>query len=359
MKKVGPVVFRADASSESGSGHVMRCLALAQELKVRGREVILVAASLPPFLQERMQREGLDVRLFDIRIGDIQDANETIRICAESSSSWLVLDGYHFDREYQKAVAAASQNLMIMDDYVHMETYEADLLLNQNLGVSEADYEEKFKGGALLLGPTYCLLRQEFLSGGRRKPSVHSTVEHIVVSFGGSDPALKTSDALQTLERLRNVGEWEATVVVGPAFSSRGCIPPAHPEEPSNHRIHLRRNVESMGDLLATADLAVVAAGSICWELLFMGVPFLTVVVAENQCRNAEVLEERGATVLLGWAEDVGIDQMEQGIRTLIDDAPRRHALADAGKDLVDGRGRSRVVDAMEAVEQSEEVWSG
>lgn len=272
------IAIRADATATMGTGHAMRCLALAQAAIARG---------LPVTFTGRIQVPWLNARLADAvsltPLPGSAPARETPEsvlssLPSDKTTDWVVLDGYHFGADCQKALRAAGYRLVVIDDYAHLPEYHCDILLNQNIGAERLEYAGTF--GTMLLGPTYALLRPEFLAT-RKQAERRVLPEHplnILLSLGGGDFTTK----LLELARLFTIPELRGRVlrVVAGAMAD-DSIRRALRDCPAS--IEIVRNVVDMPTLMLEADLAITAGGSTCWELCSMGVPFLTVEIAENQ----------------------------------------------------------------------------
>src|SRR5262245_49913761 len=178
------LLIRADASPEIGTGHVMRCLALAQAWHERGGEAILVTARSIDSLKPRLDEEGLPVRRLDDESGSLGDARATARLAREIGADWAVLDGYHFTAEYQRVLKAAAVRVLVIDDYGHAEHYWADAILNQNLHARESLYPSRKSDIRLLLGPRYTLLRREFWKWRGWKRTHPREATKVLVTFG-------------------------------------------------------------------------------------------------------------------------------------------------------------------------------
>ena len=338
------LLMRADASLQIGTGHVMRCLALAQAWHRRGGHIIFATAMPAPALEARLHAEHIEVVHLAAQPGSDEDAVQTATLAQQRQSVWVVVDGYHFTTNYQRIIKDAGQQLFVIDDYGHTQHYYADIVLNQNLHAHAALYTSRAPDSRLLLGARYLLLRREFLQEKDRSREMPTAARRVLVTLGGSDPENVTATAIQALQHVRIDG-LAATVVVGGSNPHLAQLREAI--EKSRVPIHLEHNVANLATLMRWADIAISAAGSTAWELAFMGLPSLLIVEAENQRAIAEQLERVGAAHSLGW----------HGSLTACDIAWRLSAVAASGELLclmtqrglavVDGNGADRVVMAM------------
>lgn len=101
-------------------------------------------------------------------------------------------------------------------------------------------------------------------------------------------------------------------------------------------------DVPNMAQLMTTSDLAIGAAGSSSWERCCLGLPTLTVVVATNQGLAAERLERVGATINLGFAEELAVP-LQDAVRRIGADLDLLRIMSAAAADVVDGRGAQQV----------------
>ena len=304
--------MRADASLQIGTGHVMRCLTLAEALRESGNEVSVISRDLPGNMIEQIEGRGIPVKRLPAPEGAPptgspahaawagvaweKDAGETRALLQEIRPDWLVVDHYAFDERWEKAVREDGMRVMAVDDLAD-RLHDCDLLLDQNLGRDAADYKLLVPDHCkLLTGPRYALLRPEFAA--RRSESLarrkDGQLEHILVSMGGIDKDNVTARVLKILEDFELPAECQLTVVMGhnsPWFdevstlAAKSCLP-----------TKLLRGVESMATLMSEADLAIGGAGVSTWERCAMGLPTVLVTMAENQLLiSREMVNEKAA----------------------------------------------------------------
>ncbi|HMF15122.1 MAG TPA: UDP-2,4-diacetamido-2,4,6-trideoxy-beta-L-altropyranose hydrolase, partial [Gemmataceae bacterium] len=297
-----PLVFRCDAGFALGTGHVMRCLALAQGWQDIGGEVVFVMRELPAALWERLRAEGIQVVQFG-GDGDEQDVMATAAIIRECRPGWVVADGYHLTHEWQRSVRAAGCRLLAFDDHGQIGRHCADLVVDQNLGTSTDLYADCSADTRLLLGPRYVLLRREFRRWQERRGKFSPVARRILVTLGGADSRNATAKVLRALDWIRRQ-ELETVALVGPANPHRAELETLIRQ--SRAIIDLRQSVQDVPEWMAWADVAIAAGGTTTWELLFMGVPSLLLILADNQASVARSARAAGFARCLGRAEDVG-----------------------------------------------------
>src|SRR5262249_7291209 len=125
------LLFRADANIATGTGHVMRCLALAQAWQDAGGRAIFVSAESTAAICERLLAESCEVASIKASPGSQDDAKQTAALARQNEVSWIVADGYQFTAEYQHALKSAGTKLLVFDDYGHAQHYWADVVVNQ------------------------------------------------------------------------------------------------------------------------------------------------------------------------------------------------------------------------------------
>jgi len=351
-----PLLIRADADTQIGTGHLMRGLALGQAWQdAGGRAVFLMAVETPP-LEARLRSEGMEVVRLPVQPGSTDDAIRTADFAHQVGADWVVVDGYHFGADYQRIIKDSGLRLVFIDDIGHAEHYSADLVLNQNIHAHEDLYPNREPYTRLLLGRVMCSCDESFSSGGAGSGRYRRWRVRCWSPWGGSDPDNVTLKVIQALQQVDMDG-LEAIVVVGGSNPNHEELQAA--VQDSRFPIRLESNVTDMPELMAWADVAVSAGGSTCWELAFMGMPTVALILARNQCPIAERLDTVGVAVNLGWYEDVSPKKLAQVVMQLLK-APRTRAeMSQCGRQLVDSMGSDRVIQALQRRTQPHQsrVW--
>lgn len=337
------ILVRTDASAAIGLGHAMRCLALAQALRDEGGDATFLMAGVPSAFATRAAAEGVAVTELVAEPGSAADVAETVTRARALDARWVVVDGYHFGAEYQRALVEAGVQALAFDDHGHAEHYWAQLVLNQNLGASADTYGAREPYTRLLLGVRHVLLRREFRAWDAAPRAVPARARTVLMTLGGSDPDNTSTRLLTSLAGVP--GPLEIQVLIGGANPHRAALEQAAAASP--HAVTAVVDAHDMADRMAWADLALAAAGGTAWELARVGTPQVSVAIADNQRPAAAALAEQGVAVGLGWHADLTEARVAETVTRLVDDAAARAELADRGRALVDGRGAQRVLDAM------------
>ena len=337
----GRLILRADAGPTIGAGHVMRCLAIAQAWQRLGGSAIFVANELSDALQARLD----DMRATIEQLGPLDetaDAERTVAIATATEARWIVVDSYQLGEQYHRTLTGSGLHVLSLNDF--QPTAAADVVLNSNPQASVASYPELEEQTMLLLGPRYCLLRDEFAGPPSPRPPA-GAARRLLVAAGGADPTGLTLAALAALQKIRH-RDLEATVMVGAANPNRTSIEAAAAALPCPVRV-----LFDCRDVLAElqrADVAVTAAGSSCWEMAYAGLPMLAMATADNQIPVAAAIAAAGAGVDLGLHRSLTAAMLTDPITQLLELNPaQRQAMSQAGQQLVDGAGAERVAALM------------
>lgn len=345
MADVGNVLLiRADADTRMGTGHVMRCVALAQAWEEQGGRAVFATASITPALWSRLESEGFAVTRLAVSPGGVDDARATAEAARHERAAWVVVDGYQFDTAYHRAIKTAGRRLLVIDDYGHADAYVADLVLNQNVHADESLYQARQPETRLLLGTRYAMLRREFWTWRGWRRTIPPVASRLLVTLGGSDPDNVTQTVIEAVAGL-DLNELETRVVVGGSNPHRSALEAA--AACANRPIRLETNITDMPPWLTWADAAVTAAGGALWELAFFGTPSVTVVLAENQTPAARWLADHEIYPTLGWGTAATVDAIRDALRRLLVSCDLRRNHSARASALIDGNGVFRVVDAM------------
>lgn len=339
------VLIRTDAGHDIGSGHLMRCLTLADELARRGHVVALASCPLPASLAAVATERGHALHVLPAGLhGERADAEATLARCGHGYD-WLVVDHYQLGAVWESAARPSARRLMAIDDLAR--PHVADLLLDQNvLPNGPARYQGRVPADcALLLGPRYALLRPDFIAARADLPSHKGPLRRALVFYGGIDAGNETAKALAALSQPAFTG-LAVDIVLGGDNPHRANLQARYAGH-AGWQFHVQ--TKAMAELMARADLYIGAGGTVQLERLCLGLPGIVTAVADNQVESCAWLGQAGLVDYLG--ESARVD--EAGLAAAItawQGASAAQWLAMSRKLLdVEAGGCHRVVDAMEA----------
>jgi UDP-2,4-diacetamido-2,4,6-trideoxy-beta-L-altropyranose hydrolase len=318
----------------------MRCIALGQAWVDEGGEVLVLLGPERSLAEETLIEEHMEIRHLDTIPGCGDDARETALTAKALGARWLVLDGYHFDEGYQRTLKESGLSLLLIDDLGRAGPSHTDIILNPNLYAGDTLYPKAGPSPRFLIGPRYALLRREFAAWRGRCPEVPPVAQRILLSLGGADPENIT---LKLMERVQGFAlrGLELVVVAGANNPHYNTL---EARVAALRNITLVRDTRRISDLMASADLAITGGGVTCFELAFMGIPTLVVILSENQRPVAESFEAAGTMVNLGEEPEAVSDTGAARILEVLCSADLRRRLSRAGQELVDGDGAGRVI---------------
>lgn len=327
------VLFRVDGNSQIGTGHIMRCLSLAEAFQERGIRPVFVLAE--PDMGSLIRQRGFECRV----LGTAYDHMENelplfLSLLGEDQPSCVILDSYFVTQEYMSAVKAKVP-LVYIDD-LNAFDYPADVVVNYNLYGEQTTYPP---GKTYLLGPQYAPLRKQFQRLAPR--TAKERVEQILFSTGGTDPyhaALRCCEYLREHPPAPGVS---CHVVLGAMNQDTGKIEGIAADTPY---IVPHRQVTDMCALMLQCDAAVSAAGTTLYELCACGLPAVTYVLADNQIDGAAAFEAAGLTLCAGDIRHIACfaERIFAKLADLDGREPRRE-IARRMQALVDGNGAARL----------------
>ncbi|MDQ1362600.1 MAG: UDP-2,4-diacetamido-2,4,6-trideoxy-beta-L-altropyranose hydrolase [Pseudomonadota bacterium] len=360
MMKHFSIVFRTDASLNIGTGHVMRCLTLAQALRERGAQCSFICREHPGNLLELIRQRSFQV--FALPVAHFAeeteaqanpvhaswlgaswetDAEQTLAVLHNSPVDWVIVDHYALDARWECSVRPACAHIMVIDDLADRQ-HDCDLLLDQNLDRKVIDYARLVPDGCeILAGTEYALLRPEFaaLRTYSLQRRTAAQFKHLLITMGGVDKDNATGRVLDALKNSALPDDCYITVVMGPHAPWLEQVRDQAAQMSWKTKVLV--NVQDMAALMAESDLAIGAAGTTALERCSLGLPTLTLVLAENQRSGAHALAAKDCIMLLN-----GPLQLQYDLDRLLAVAIQPENLQKmqlASSAIVDGEGGVRI----------------
>ncbi|MFS0575523.1 UDP-2,4-diacetamido-2,4,6-trideoxy-beta-L-altropyranose hydrolase [Sporosarcina sp. 179-K 3D1 HS] len=303
------VLIRTDASTELGSGHVMRCLTVAGLLRNRGCDITFMMEDLPGSLIEYVQAKGYPVT---------QKFQQT-DLC--------IVDHYGIDVAWERSVRPMAKKIMVIDDLANRR-HDCDLLIDQNM---VPHYKSRYdwlvpEHCVQLLGPQYLIMRDEFIKERKKMRLRNNQMERLLVFMGGSDPTNETMKVLEGLEKSKKEFQ-HVDVVVGSSNVNRAAIERVC----VGKGFHYHCQIDYMAELMGQADFSIGAGGSTTWERCYVGLPSSSTIVAENQVVATETAATLGVAWNLGWHKKVTAETYEELISSLTEGRDELQQMSELG----------------------------
>ncbi|MCY1275184.1 UDP-2,4-diacetamido-2,4,6-trideoxy-beta-L-altropyranose hydrolase [compost metagenome] len=356
------VIFRVDASLKMGTGHLMRCLTLADALRADGAQCHFITREHPGHLNSVvLQRgHGLSALPYNAKeplseplapahadwLGDSwqNDAQQTATLLASLKPDWLVVDHYALEQRWERQVTEYCQRLLVIDDLAD-RNHCCNILLDQNLGSTPEDYIGKIPASCkLLLGTQFALLRPEFAELRDRSLARRNnrSISNLLISMGGVDAPNATGRVLAALHPIAEP-DWRIQVVMGATAPWLSEVQSLVNDMPCTTQVLV--NTSDMAQIMSGSDLAIGAAGATSWERCCLGVPSIMLILAENQRGIGIHLEQAGAASVIPSVDQI-TDQLPVQMERLR--SPERlQQMALAAAAITDGQGTQRVKNAL------------
>lgn len=360
------VVFRVDFSSQIGLGHLVRCLTLADALKkldiksyflCREHENLdLVSQSGHALisLQQPAKTEVIGDSEYASWLGVSwqEDAEETINAIKYLSPGWLIVDHYAIDFRWQAKLREHVDKIIIIDDLMNRQ-HDCDLIIDSNYGRTAGDYSGLVPANArICVGSKFVMLRPEFLQyrqAAKTRRLQMEKIETILVFLGGGDPDNVTQIALVALAQLPWEDNPTIVVVLGAANPHVDTIKKYLASYPFKSALHV--NTPDMAEFMCSADLAIGASGGTTWERCCLGLPSISVSIAENQRYANQVLCKAGMITMPDTDLPLG-EGIIKTVEQLKSNSDLMHSMSQKCFALIDGKGVSRIIQVMKELEQ-------
>ncbi len=300
------VEFRAVASDSIGSGHIRRCLQLAEELSHHEVMFRRPPEGLPRWAMDQIIERGwlaLPPHAADLVVIDKLDTTAR-QVC--ELKSW-------------------GATVVTLEDLGEGSRF-ADLVINEL-------YDDRRPN--VLSGPAWSVLRPEFC--GLPRFPIADQGSTVLVTFGGTDPS-------GLLERVAPIVAWQARC--------RVLLPPqgASGARPSLPGALMEAGCElvtgSVAAAMRSVDLVVTSAGRTAHEAAACGVPVMTIAANERESRHSHC----PGVLRLGLGATLGDDVIAEAVGRVLASAGLRTEMSETARAAVDGLGARRIVQRIESL---------
>lgn len=332
------IFVRADANAQIATGHIMRCLSIANALKEQGEEVTFVTAD--EYGNSFLADSGFAHICLQSKWDDLeQEIDFLVSLIMEKKVKLLVLDTYYVTPHYMEALHKVTKVAYIDD--LHAFMYPCDILINYSIYANTLPYEQEYPDTKLLLGCQYAPLRKQFI--GLRAPQIKKQIQNILILTGGTDPENLTGNLVEHILSKVYLKGIRTEVICGKFYHYQKDLEQVAKD---NQGVAVLNHVENIQEHMQRADIVVSAGGSTLYELCACGIPTISYALAENQIKNVKTFQELD---LIPYAGDIreGMESLCEEICRLLNeyqcDFKRRQEQSIGMQEAVDGKGSLRI----------------
>ena len=337
------IAIRVDGNSEIATGHIMRCLAVANGLKASGMKCIFIVAD--DNSESLLSSSGFKIINLHSVWNDLDgEISKITAVIEEHKIDRLIVDTYYVTEKYLSALEEVCRVIYIDD--LNAFRYPVSVLINYNLYALEIPYSKIYAGTdtRLLIGPKYAPLRSEFQN---IKPHFRENVKKILITAGGVDTYNAAGEILRKVVNDDFFDGIEFHVVAGRLNGHIGELETISKKYPN---VIMHKSVERMSELMCDCDIAVTAGGSTMYELCACGLPSICFSWADNQIPGVSVFTKKGLMIGAGDIRDDAdgcVSKIVEGLKVYCVDYEMRVRCGEKMKWLVDGEGVGRICEIL------------
>lgn len=337
-------LFVVSAGYQIGIGHVRRCVQIAIGLQEIGIKTLFFL----PYEQnsfEFIKKANIPYQLQtpEIEIEQILTKFKGIEV--------VVLDLLNANRFYTKRIKEISSVVRIVGlDYFDMY----DNLINLIINLYNHNTELKrpiTKTVKYCDGPSWGIIRNEFLEYLPIAKSYSIRLKRILVTFGGADPKNHTLSIISLLSELTISLDVEVTIIIGPNFYHETQVRELLGEKMTSAKVY--KNPENIASLMFNTDICICGSGTTILELATIGTPAIVIPQSKEELDFASVFENSGFAVIAGTPECVDLHKVENYILHLYQQPSKIRAIGELGRNLCDGKGTKKIINEIKHLMKS------
>lgn len=336
-KRIAMLYIRVDMNDRIATGHMMRCLAIADAAAAQGENTTFILADdqAVELIKQRGHSSVVLDSQWDNMVGELPALHKVIE---EYSIKRLLIDSYQITEEYLEELREYLE-IFYIDD-INAFHYPVDALICYANYWKKFQYRENYKDIKCYLGPRYMPLQKTFF--GCEKKYIKPKVQRLLLLSGGTDPY----DVLKRILERMDLGKYQRIdVICGVYYHKYLTLCQAYAEY---ENVMIYRGVHNMDHYMKKADLAVSAGGTTLYELCAVGTPAISYAIADNQLENVRKFEEDD---LIAYAGDIRKDNVVERIIDYLElydlDQKARQERSLKMQKLVDGKGALRIANVL------------
>ncbi|SFB05685.1 UDP-2,4-diacetamido-2,4,6-trideoxy-beta-L-altropyranose hydrolase [Selenomonas ruminantium] len=335
------VFIRADSNPIIAGGHIMRCIAIANELKSVGVNVHFLIAdenSIQP-----LEINGIAYTVLGTNWQDLNAEIEQVKnILRYENNPVLLIDTYMVQRTYIEQLRPYCKIGYLGSKKEYLGNL--DFLINYSADMDYDFYNKYYKSTKLLLGASYVPLRDEFKNINHR---YKNKIEHILITTGNTNKDNMIESIMGEIMPVIEENKIFVDVVLGRMFNDKQKFYDDYSFSPY---VEIFENVNSMSELMNKCDLAITANGTTVYELAAVGVPMMSFAMVDEQTKNAKALEKLGVVDYCGCSymnKMRCVENIKKRLEYFIGHNDELIRMARQAHRLVDGSGCKKIISAL------------
>lgn len=338
--KKGMIIFRAESGGQTGLGHLIRMASLSEEFKKEGKNTLFWVAENEVLAQQILSHSGHEFEVF-------RQEECTVPKKYLGDGNIFIVDGYKEVFAYTKNCNLSHDFLVCFDDYIHLEYYNAHIIINQNIGFSDAMYSNK-TNNKVLAGERFVILRDEILN---QKPSENGDKAGLrgLITLGGTDAKSVTVVFIDYLEKISHSPLPIKWFVMLPSLNETRDLIKQKVDE-SLLDIVCLENRNDFPMHLANADIIISAGGTTLYEINYLEKQSISLITHENHAAIVQNMQKAEACMSLDWYNKLDLAHFTEIFSLGMEKVKNRIK----PPKLIDGLGKERV---FAAIMKEYDVW--
>tara|TARA_B100000029_G_scaffold473429_1_gene514827 strand:+ start:96 stop:1178 length:1083 start_codon:yes stop_codon:yes gene_type:complete len=351
-------LFRVRVSNKIGYGHIKRCLSIANTVTNLGNKATIIiekndfsvklADKYPLFIWNYLS-SNMTLKKEVNLLNQINNGKENYDILIiDISNSELYKEGKYFSN-YISRMRELAKKIAVIDGFMDQcfsskFNLDADFII---LPYMDAHHQGVVASNAkLIIGEKYFILDQKFLDSSR-KNYINKSVKSILLTFGGSDPKEITAKVIEEINTI-DQQKLRINIIIGAGFSRDLMKKVNNLISLSNHEYEIINQPDSIAEYINHSDLVVSSTGLTKYEIAFLGIPSIQISIDSQHSLYNIPFSKKEISYDLGPVQELENGDIKKSFLKVFNDFDLRNKMSKKGKELIDGKGVSRLISILE-----------